>query len=80
MATRCPAGSLAKTLFPQEIVVTSVGDLKLSSQQFKCCSWKIFCLEQVNTELIRNTFTSGYNLFVASSTSSAGSYLALDET
>ena len=52
MATRCPAGSLAKTLFPQEIVVTSVGDLKLSSQQFKCRSWKIFCLEQVNTETL----------------------------
>jgi len=80
---------LVKTLFFQEIFTTSVGDLKLKfefrNSLKKCPSWKIFCPVQVNT-LSKTLYGSlsvaatGYNLFIASSTSRADRYLSFDQT
>lgn len=65
---RCLAGSVGQNLiFSRNIIITSVGDLKLKfefcKQLKKCLSWKIFCPVKVTTLLktILWVAAAGYN-------------------
>ena len=69
LMTHCHAGLLVKTLFSQEIFVTSVGDLKLNSKKVSP-TVQVSFLENILPStskylLIKDTFSARYNLFIA---------------
>ena len=66
LMTHCHAGLLVKTLFSQEIFVTSVGDLKLKvSPTFQMPFLENVLPSTSKYLLIKDTFTARYNLFIA---------------